>query len=325
MKHQSPKIIAHRGACYFAPENTLSAFRKAMEMGADGIETDVQVTKDRKLVIHHNYSVDGTTDATGRICDMTLDELKQLDFGAHKGPEFKGERIATLEECLDTVKPLPYVNLELKAPVDRSVPYVEMVVDALQSRDMIAQTVISAFDHTLLRRVKQVCPELRVGALVMAPGMERTPGFRYLAATLPNKPLSEVTKEEVFFPKPLHKFLKADVVGKDPKTILFEILQAFAAMIPEGYTMKDGMEYLKEQDDLVKYVKNLDFPADYLHPDYTAVLKHPNMVKQLGKIGVGVSPFTPDNPEDLAKLYKTDCYGIITNRPDILLDLKKKQ
>ena len=120
-------IVAHRGASFCAPENTLSAFRKAIELGVNGIETDVQVTADHKLVIHHNYSVDGTANATGRIADMTLEQLKKLDFGSHKGPEFAGERIATLDECLEVTRPLTLVNIELKAPVDRTVPYVKRV------------------------------------------------------------------------------------------------------------------------------------------------------------------------------------------------------
>ena len=67
----TPEIIAHRGASYLAPENTLSAFRKAMEIGADGVEMDVQQTSDKKLVIHHDFVIDWHTDMRGQIYDMT--------------------------------------------------------------------------------------------------------------------------------------------------------------------------------------------------------------------------------------------------------------
>ena len=71
----TPEIIAHRGASYLAPENTLSAFRKAMEIGADGVEMDVQQTSDKKLVIHHDYIIDLHTDISGKIYDITEGEL----------------------------------------------------------------------------------------------------------------------------------------------------------------------------------------------------------------------------------------------------------
>ena len=95
-----PQIIAHRGASYLAPENTLAAFRKAMEIGADGVEMDVQKTLDGGLVIHHDYIIDLHTDISGRIYDMTEGELKDLDFGSWKDIAYKDEKIATLAEAL---------------------------------------------------------------------------------------------------------------------------------------------------------------------------------------------------------------------------------
>ena len=78
----TPQIIAHRGASYLAPENTLTAFKKAMEIGADGVEMDVQQTIDAGLVIHHDYMIDLHTDISGKIYDMTMGDLKELDFGS---------------------------------------------------------------------------------------------------------------------------------------------------------------------------------------------------------------------------------------------------
>ena len=95
-----PEIIAHRGASYLAPENTLTAFRKAMEIGADGVEMDVQQTSDKKLVIHHDFVIDWHTDMRGQIYDMTMEELKALDFGSWKDVNYRNERIATLQEAL---------------------------------------------------------------------------------------------------------------------------------------------------------------------------------------------------------------------------------
>lgn len=97
----TPQIIAHRGASYLAPENTLVAFRKAMEIGADGVEMDVQKTYDNELVIHHDYMVDMHTDISGQIYDLTMGELKALDFGSWKDAIYANERIATLQEALE--------------------------------------------------------------------------------------------------------------------------------------------------------------------------------------------------------------------------------
>ena len=115
-----PEIIAHRGASYLAPENTLTAFRKAMEIGADGVEMDVQQTGDKKLVIHHDFLIDWHTDMRGQIYDMTMEELKALDFGSWKDVSYKDERIATLQEALALCREMEgtVVQLELKATID---------------------------------------------------------------------------------------------------------------------------------------------------------------------------------------------------------------
>ena len=116
----TPEIIAHRGASYLAPENTLAAFRKARELGADGVEMDVQQTSDKKLVIHHDYIIDFHTDMAGQIYDMSEGELKELDFGSWKDISYKDERIATLHEALELCKEMEgiQVQLEMKATID---------------------------------------------------------------------------------------------------------------------------------------------------------------------------------------------------------------
>lgn len=319
-------IVAHRGASFHAPENTISAFQKAIELGADGIETDVQVTFDHKLVIHHNYSVDGTTGVTGRIADMTLEELKRLDVGSHKSPEYAGERIATLEECLATVGSMKLVNVELKAPLDRSFPYVEAVVEAVKSHDMVHNTVISAFDHSLLRRVKELCPQLRTGALTFAPGMDKNPMFAAVLKALPhNKPLSAMELEDIQLPEEqLAAMSRMDIVAQNPKGMILELIHSFAALCGPTATLSEAAAGLKRQENLVKYVKSLDFQVDYLHPEYHAVLMDETLIPRLAELGVGVSPYTPDEPEELKALYKMGCYSIITNRPDILLDIRQR-
>src|SRR5512136_457455 len=88
-----PLVIAHRGASAATPQNTLTAFRRALELGADGVELDVHLSADGVPVVMHNFEVDELTDGTGRITDKTLAELKELDAGSRFAPQFAGERI----------------------------------------------------------------------------------------------------------------------------------------------------------------------------------------------------------------------------------------
>ena len=91
------KVWAHRGASAYAPENTIPAFRLAMEQGADGIELDVQLSKDGKLVVIHDEWVDRTSNGKGRVVDMTCQELKKLDFSCGMA-DYPFARIPTLRE-----------------------------------------------------------------------------------------------------------------------------------------------------------------------------------------------------------------------------------
>ena len=100
-------VAAHRGWCSKYPENTMLAFKKAIELGVDQIETDIRITKDNELVLIHDATLDRTTNGTGKVCDHTLAELKQLDAG-------NGEQIPTLRELLDLVKDHPTITLDLE-------------------------------------------------------------------------------------------------------------------------------------------------------------------------------------------------------------------
>ena len=107
-------VAAHRGWSELYPENTMLAFRKALELGVDQLETDVRVTKDGELVCFHDEIVDRTTDGEGRVCDKTLAEIKALDAGSHKGAEFAGEQIPTFIEFMELVKDHPTLTLDIE-------------------------------------------------------------------------------------------------------------------------------------------------------------------------------------------------------------------
>src|SRR5512136_1224893 len=110
--HDRPLNIGHRGASAAAPQNTLAAFRKAMELGADGVELDVQLSADGAVVVIHDFTVDKATDGTGRVAAKTLAELKALDAGSRFSPQFAGERIPTLAEVFEAIDGKLLVNVE---------------------------------------------------------------------------------------------------------------------------------------------------------------------------------------------------------------------
>ena len=294
-------VIAHRGASFHAPENTLSAFRKAMELGADGIETDVQITADGRLVILHNYHVDLTTFETGRVVELTLDQLRQMDFGIRKGPEFAGETIATLDEALEVVKPMRVVNVELKAPADRSIPFVERVVESVKAHGMTDNVIISSFQHDLLRQVKELCPQLRVGVALTAEGV----------------PLGEIDLNGLTVPAEAAAAFGGGGMGEVQAR---EVLCTIMALYPDA-AGKEAVVRMQEQRDIPAYLDTLDFPVDYLHPHYLSLFQDETILPKMKEKGIGVSPWTVDGEAEMAKL-DGPCCGLITNRPDLLLEMQ---
>jgi glycerophosphoryl diester phosphodiesterase len=109
------EVVGHRGNARHAPENTLVSFRQAIEAGADIVEMDVLPTRDGRIVVIHDNKLGRTTDGTGEVIDMSLEELKQLDAGSWKSHEFRGERVPTLEEAAGCCLGKARVALDLKA------------------------------------------------------------------------------------------------------------------------------------------------------------------------------------------------------------------
>lgn len=318
MSH-SPLVIAHRGASHVAPENTLTAFRTALELGADGIETDVQLTKDGKMVMHHNYTIDAASNGHGAIISMTEEELRQFDFGSWKDPRFAGEQIPTLKECLEVCHDFKVINIELKAPSDRTIPYVGPVARAIEESGLMDRIIVSAFNHDLLRDIKAILPQLRVGALTMPP-LKYIPVFTTWANCYPqDKPLAQVTREDLTLPEVgAGDESGMNIPGKDLGAILLEFAHSLAAIFP-GSTFATAKAALEAQQDLDAYVAGLDFPLEFLHCEYRSCLEDRELIAKMHRRGVGVNPWTVDAPKDMDALIAMGTDGIITNRPDLLL------
>ncbi len=160
--------FAHRGSSKICPENTMAAFRKALEQGATGIETDVQLTKDGQMVLIHDETLDRTTSGTGWVKDYSLQELQELDAGSKFNAAFQGERIPTLDELLELVKDSgTIVNIELKNGTILYEGLEQKVIERVRAFQMTDRVVISSFNHYSLHLCKQIAPEIRTGILYM--------------------------------------------------------------------------------------------------------------------------------------------------------------
>jgi glycerophosphoryl diester phosphodiesterase len=163
--------IAHRGASGECPENTLAAFRRAIEQSAGMIECDLQLTADGHVVVCHDWTVDRTTRARGRVSDLTLVQLRALDAGSWRGPRFAGERIPTLEELLDLALPRTQLNLELKCRDGAEAAHrlAMAVLAAVSARDGLDSVIFSSFDADALEAVRDVSPYAQMGILWSVP------------------------------------------------------------------------------------------------------------------------------------------------------------
>ncbi|MFO0689237.1 MAG: glycerophosphodiester phosphodiesterase family protein [Myxococcota bacterium] len=160
-----PLVIAHRGASGERPENTLGAFERAIEMRADMIETDLHLTRDGVVVIHHDASL-ARLGGKGEIRDRTAAELSGLDAGLGKGPV---ERIPSLLDLLARFGNRIEWNLELK--VGESGPYEGIearVLAAVEERGLLPRMLFSCFEDPVLERVRRACPMARIAVLVSA-------------------------------------------------------------------------------------------------------------------------------------------------------------
>jgi glycerophosphoryl diester phosphodiesterase len=239
-----PLIIAHRGASRQAPENTMAAFQRALELGAGGIELDVQLTADGCLVVIHDEMLDRTSNGKGPVKEKTLEELKRLDFGSWFSPEFRDERIPTLEEVLWLLSGWDgLLNIEIKnGPV--FYPGIEKAVaDAVLKYNRTNRTIVSSFNHYSLVQIRKYEPEIKTAPLYMAGIYE-----------------------------------------------------------PWEYARRIG--------------------AAAIHPLFNNIV--PELVKGCRQNNIMVNPFTVDNPEHIKAVAAAGVDGIITNVPDIALNIIKE-
>src|SRR5271154_2810746 len=162
---RAPWIIAHRGASGHAPENTLAAFERAVELGAQFIETDIHLTRDARFVAIHDKTLDRTTNGHGPVRDLTLAELLKLDAGMWFDRQFMGQRIPTLEDVLGFARKHDVVfYLEIK--YDSAWGMHHALVAALQGAEIAARTIVLSFDPSTLVALRKLDASIMMGLLV---------------------------------------------------------------------------------------------------------------------------------------------------------------
>jgi glycerophosphoryl diester phosphodiesterase len=164
----TPVIIGHRGACLYAPENTLAAFKLAVEQGAPAIEFDVKLTRDDQVVVIHDPTVNRTTDGQGSVASFPLSEIKQLDAGGWFSGAFKSERIPTLEEVFDCVGRMILMNIELTNYTTPSDSLVSKVVSLTKAKGLEDRVYFSSFLSTNLKKARKLLPGCGIGYLTYA-------------------------------------------------------------------------------------------------------------------------------------------------------------
>ncbi len=172
----TPLAWAHRGASGYAPENTLPAFKMAADMKADGVELDVQLTKDDVIVVCHDERIDRTSNGAGRIADLTLDELRKFDF-CNKNLAYEGTKIPTMEEVFDLLEPTALtINIELKTGEIFYPELEEKIVALTRKKGWQDRVIYSSFNHYSIMKIKEIDPDAKTGFLY-ADGTLNMPGY----------------------------------------------------------------------------------------------------------------------------------------------------
>ena len=158
-----PLIIAHRGDATSAPENTIPAFKKALNLGADGIELDVRLTKDRKLVVFHDRVLGRTSAGSGPVNHYTQDEMRNLDVGSWFGPEFQGERVPTLDEVFESLPGSYLINVEMKAIMTGMRFIAHKVAEVVRRHARWDATLVASFNPISLWELRKIEPRILRG------------------------------------------------------------------------------------------------------------------------------------------------------------------
>jgi glycerophosphoryl diester phosphodiesterase len=165
------KRIGHRGAAGTRPELTSIGFERAIELGVEMIELDVQLTRDRQLVVLHDLELGRTVAALGRVRDLSLDDLRTLDAGRWFDPAYTGLTVLSLDDVFDLIDGRVALNVEIKSPEVDFEGTAIALVEILERRGAVEPTIVSSFSRGALRAVRRASPTARIGVLWHQPNV----------------------------------------------------------------------------------------------------------------------------------------------------------
>jgi len=208
-----PKIIGHRGAAAYAPENTLEGIHTAADMGVEWVELDVKLTRDQVPIMFHDDALDRTTNGAGNVAETDYTDLKQLEAGSWFAESFAGIKIPTLEEALEVIIDRGLgLNLEIKPCPGREIETAEVALDLLTSIwDTPNNILISSFQHPSLETALEMAPDWPRGFLMAADWPENWQDLvKHLECTSLNMNQKSCTREKI-----------EDVIEFDPELIRY--------------------------------------------------------------------------------------------------------
>lgn len=161
-------VVAHRGSSGTAPENSMTAIREALSASAQMIEVDIRVTADQQVVLFHDSTLDRTSDGHGKINNLTLDEIKNLDCGSWFDERFGGEQIPLLREALALIKGRSYLNIEIKPPQPEEdfLQRIDTLFAIIRRFNYSDKTLFSSFHYPSLHYLKLLDPSLQTAAIL---------------------------------------------------------------------------------------------------------------------------------------------------------------
>lgn len=320
-----PNVIAHRGASYLAPENTVSAFRLASLMGVDGIEFDTLLTADNHLVVHHEYITDLHCPDHRVIPHCTLAELKALDFGSWKGERWAGERIPTFAEALEACSGVSHIQVEFKSPLGANATtdqdaFAERIVEEVESSGMADKIIVTSFNHGILSRVKRLAPDQRVGVLTLnsVDSYLAPPPALLQAIGLENGLENEEEATRALLELSQSASLEDENVN--PARWTMDRLWALTSDYP-GQNLFELLQSFLSQHNLVSYLSSLDFRPEVLSCQYNTCFRDRDLIQQVEAMGIETAPWPVDGVYDLKSILDMGPTSIVTNRPERLLEM----
>ncbi|MDQ1257381.1 MAG: hypothetical protein QG656_1985 [Candidatus Hydrogenedentes bacterium] len=274
-------VIAHRGASAYAPENTLAAFELAFEKRADWFELDCTLTKDGEIVVIHDDDVERVTKTAGKVCDLTLAELKALDAGSWFDAKFAGEPLPTLAEALDLAKDRIGVYIEIKNSDD----------DSKLMNDVYA-----------LARGDQVrfMPRQRraMMRLIESSGSRNLELTRKVVALVRERGMGSQVVLQSFSP------IVCAVALEEAPELRTEFLGGKDEDRPDRWPMYLRFGYLIDAQGFNTSFESMD----------------PELLASFHRAGKTVALWTVDDPADMRRCAEWGADAIITNKPDVCLD-----